>query len=597
MDTEQLTEYIRKAFEYKELKNYKKAADYFYKALTMDSGSSEIMCELAFLYEQLKKPDRAIEYLEQALLKKPDDERILFKLSSVLRNTGEYEKAEKILSKLCRKNPQETEFFVQYIYSLLLQGKFSKILDSYQNYNSEQGNNSNLLYYVGLSYENLYKTKEAEAFYKAALSVDASNFDAGFRYASLLFEEKKYPESEKILHTLMKDKPNAYISYLLGEINFIKNNYDDAIKYLATACKSDSKNPSYFYELATAYSLKGFLKEAEQNYIEAIKLDPNNLSYNYSLAYLYYTNNASSKTLRVLDYILSVNPQQPNALTLKAQLMLDNNDIVLADKLIKQALKLNYKNDYAHFVMANIFARLSWWEKALSSAEKAVELNPKSIEYKIESAKFALNCGDLDKAIKISNSILKLSPTLIDAMIIKVEALIRRQNFSEAKRTLSQIFKLDMNVAKAHFFKALILKQSEKYNEAINEFKMALEIDPGNVLCFENIADCYYKQENYYYAYQFYKEASNLDITQAKYKHMMAKISVLQNDSVNAISNFILAKRLEPANLSVIKDYFSFLCSVDKTKEALAMLKDSKKFLLNENEIKTVDTLIKNFEK
>ena len=63
MATEEITDYIRSAFEYKELKNYKKAVDYFYKALTMDSNSSEIMCELAFLYEKLNNVDSLIYFI------------------------------------------------------------------------------------------------------------------------------------------------------------------------------------------------------------------------------------------------------------------------------------------------------------------------------------------------------------------------------------------------------------------------------------------------------------------------------------------------------------------------------------------------------
>lgn len=593
METEEITQFILKAFEYKEQKNYKKAVDYFYKALTMDSNSSEIMCELSFLYEKLKKPDRAVEYLEQALSRKPDDERIKFKLAQMLKNTGNYKKSQSLFKELFNSNPSEYEYFTQYIYLLLLQEQFDLIISEYEKYPEDKTGSSQLNYYMGVTYENIGQFKEAEKFYKAALSADKTNFDAGYKYASLLFDNKQYDESEKILLSLINKKDDAYIYYLLGEINFINNKLDDAIKYLASACKIDTKNPSYFYELATAYSLKGFLKEAEYNYLEAIKLDPNNLSYNYSLAYLYYMDNESSKSMRVLDYILSINPQQPNALTLKSQILLDKNDIVSADKLIKQSLELNNNNDYSYFVSAKIYAALGWWEKAVQSVKTAIEINPKSVEYKLDYAKYLINCAELEETINICNSVLKQNPKLIDALLIKVEALMRQQNFTDADKTLAKIFKLDFNSSKAHFYKAQILKYTKSYLKAVDELKLALEAEPNNVVYYENIAECYYKAEVYDAAYQFYKEASNLDITQAKYKFMMAKIAVLQDDTVNAISNFILAKRLEPANLSIILDYFNFLCSIDKTKDAVSMLKDSKRFLINDNEIKTVDSLIK----
>ena len=45
-----LKEYLKSAFEYKNNAEYKKSIDYFYKALAIDNESSEIMAELAFLY-------------------------------------------------------------------------------------------------------------------------------------------------------------------------------------------------------------------------------------------------------------------------------------------------------------------------------------------------------------------------------------------------------------------------------------------------------------------------------------------------------------------------------------------------------------------
>ncbi|MBR6163544.1 tetratricopeptide repeat protein [bacterium] len=596
METEEITEYIRKAFEYKEIKNYKKAVDYFYKALTMDNNSSEIMCELAFLYEKLKKPDRAIEYLEQALTKKGDDTRIKFKLAEVLRNNGNYRRAEKILRELSSDFIDETEYFAQYIYVLLLQGEFDRIIDEWKNYGGDKNNNSNLLYYMGLTYENLNNFEQSEEFYRRALDKDGRNFEAGFRYASMLYDNKKYEESEEILTELLKEQPNGYIYYLLGEINFIRNNLDDAIRYLSSACRADSKNPTYFYELATSYSLKGFLREAEQNYLEAIKLDPNNLSYNFSLAYLYYTNKEPSKTSRVLDYILSINPQQPNALTLKAQLKLDEKDIVSADKLIKQSLELNPNSDYSNFISSKIFASLGWWEKAIAAIKKAMEYNPASLEYKMECTKYMLNCSMLDEAIEITNKIIGDNPNLIDGLLLKTEALIRKQLFSEADKVIAKILKLDNNSSRAHYFKSEIYKSDKKYQKAINELSLALEQEPGNVRYFESTADCYYKTGDWESAYKFYKEAANLDITQAKYRYMMAKASVLREDKLNAASNFILAKRLEPANLSIILDYFNFLCNENKTKEAIMLLKESKQYLINENEVKTVNTLIEKAE-
>ena len=67
MNRENLTDFIKKGFDNKEIGDYKTAIDYFYKALAIDNSSVEIMGELALLYSNLCQYDRAISFYEQEI--------------------------------------------------------------------------------------------------------------------------------------------------------------------------------------------------------------------------------------------------------------------------------------------------------------------------------------------------------------------------------------------------------------------------------------------------------------------------------------------------------------------------------------------------
>jgi tetratricopeptide (TPR) repeat protein len=73
MNTNNLTEFLKTAFEYKNNGDYKNSIDYFYKALAIDNESSEIMSELALLYTKLNQYDRALSFYEQILSRNPNN--------------------------------------------------------------------------------------------------------------------------------------------------------------------------------------------------------------------------------------------------------------------------------------------------------------------------------------------------------------------------------------------------------------------------------------------------------------------------------------------------------------------------------------------
>ena len=84
-----LTDYIKKAFEYKNNGDYKEAIDFFYKALAIDNESAEIMSELADLYSKLCQYDRAFSFYEQVILKNPSNYSVKYSYAVLLRKLKE----------------------------------------------------------------------------------------------------------------------------------------------------------------------------------------------------------------------------------------------------------------------------------------------------------------------------------------------------------------------------------------------------------------------------------------------------------------------------------------------------------------------------
>ena len=95
-----LNDYIKEAFDSKNKGDYKKAIDYFYKALALENDSSEIMFELAQLYFLLSQNDRALSLYEQIFSKNIDNNEIKLQYAFLLKRVKNYAKAEQLFADL-----------------------------------------------------------------------------------------------------------------------------------------------------------------------------------------------------------------------------------------------------------------------------------------------------------------------------------------------------------------------------------------------------------------------------------------------------------------------------------------------------------------
>ena len=122
MPDNDLTQYLKTAFNYKKSGEYKKSMDFFYKALAIDNQSIEIMHELAVLYKKLCLWNRAIGFYEQILNIEPKNYEIKFEYAKLLKIKNDTAKAKNIFSDLYNEN-YETEKTAAELFPLLFEKK------------------------------------------------------------------------------------------------------------------------------------------------------------------------------------------------------------------------------------------------------------------------------------------------------------------------------------------------------------------------------------------------------------------------------------------------------------------------------------------
>ena len=582
---EELNQYIKEAFEHKNRGSLKEAINYFYKALTVDNDSVEIMKELSLLYSQLNQNERAISFCEQILTKRPEDYEIRFFMCKLYEKLSDYEKAQENLMILIDNNENVVEATEELFLVLKKLNNPKKIIEIYKS-NEAVLNSSIIYYFVAWANSELNNNTEAEYYYKRSFEIDPYNTESGSKVANLLFNKGEYAETEKILIKLLEYSENDKIYYLLGELSYLKNVFDDAIKYYILAIKLNENNSEYYYKLGSAYMEKGFFIQAEENYSKAIILDPDNILYNYTLAYLYIVDKKYSLARKTVDFILTLDSFNIQALSLKLNILLQCDDFSEVGTLAEKIIKSEEKTEQAYYVLALYYSKMQVWNNAIENIKNAIKYNETSCEYKQELSSYYFEINDIEDAKVLCEEILKINNKYIDAYILLSKIYFRLNDYEKVHENINKAMSLDMNIPEIYYIKGQLFEKTGNKEKAIENYKTALSMSPKNIVYYKSTAHCYYDMNDYKSAYDYYKEASTIEMIDGECHYFMAKCADNNGEKELAISNYSMARRLSPLNVQYLEDYAKALSLQNKKKQAISIVKNSMKLFSDEDKQK-----------
>lgn len=145
---------------------------------------------------------------------------------------------------------------------------------------------------------NYYQAKET---YKKLVNLGETSASNYKQLLQLCFNLKSYDEAIVYAHSLKTVDPSASVNYYLGKINYDREDYGEALKYLNAAAADEPKNAEIPYMIGRSYADMQNLKEAIPFYLKAIELDDTKYAWIYELGLICYSNN---NNIDALKYIL-----------------------------------------------------------------------------------------------------------------------------------------------------------------------------------------------------------------------------------------------------------------------------------------------------
>lgn len=574
MSEELTSQFLKQAFQFQEEKHYKQAIEALYKALCIESENVEILSQISRLYFLMNNFERSLEYAEKILEIEPEHVETLKTVVSVYKISRKFARALNVAEKLYKLSP-DLNNFISYLEMLTECKQFNTVLEEVENskFQYEEKKSEKLMLLEGYARLNLNQLFKAIGIFQEIIKLYPNNTDAKFYLGVIYYQKNQKTDAEKLFLSILDEFQCDRTYNYLGMIKLDQQKIGDAINYFQFAIKIEQENPFYHYNLATAYSLNGWLSEAETSFKKAVSLEPENVIYNYALAYLYYERGDLAKALESTNHLLELKPDYTDAVILKSMIMAITGNIMQAKADLEKLLETEDKNDFLYYALAKIYKEFPLYNEAIDALQKALFVKPESLEYLSELADCYCETEQYSTALDILTKVLYLNNKFVYAHLLVAKINIKQKKYTAAIKIVDNAIKLDNSCAEAYKYRAMIYAAQGLKQRSIDNAKTAVSLRPSDHTYYAFLAKLYFEAQEYENAFLYYKEASILSELNVDYLYNAAQSADKNNDFANASNYYSYALRQDPFNNLIIYEYVDLLRRNGRIKQALSLLK------------------------
>ncbi len=265
-----------------------------------------------------------------------------------------------------------------------------------------------------------------------------------------------------------------------------------------------------FNEIIDFFLEKGKINEAEDAINFGLSLHPYAFELKIKKVHILIDRNEIKIAQKLLYKLKSLQPEEPEIYFLMAYINVINKDIDDAEIFFKKFIKSNIDDSILSSV-AFVYEQNGFYNKSLNYLIEAYKINPKNEYVLYDTAYCYEQIGNLKKSAEYYEKYLEEKPFssnawynlgVINNQINRNEKAIEAYDFAIA---------IKPDFASAYFNKATVLANNKKYKEAIEVHKEFLKIEENNVKSLTYIADCYKNINEFELAFKYYKFALKKD--------------------------------------------------------------------------------------
>ena len=303
-----------------------------------------------------------------------------------------------------------------------------------------------------------------------------------------------YDEPEPEIVTKTNDMACAYFYFLWGKTAENNHRFEEALEAYQKALLCDEESEYVRRKLAVLL-IKMNLKENAAKLLEqVISNNPQDTENIILLAKVYTSMGRYDDAVAIYQDLLKIKEDHDTLLML-GTLYAQNKEYDKAQKILNRLIGLEGDSYMAHYYLARLYLELQHYDKAAASYEKALELNWfERVAYEV--AEFYENRQEYKKAIPVYSRIIEeggsvdMAKTRLVNLYLAIEENDKALELLRELRTiLPESDNVDMTISR-------ILLSQKKYDEAIMILEDVLQTNPELTVVRYLLGMAYYKNDD-----------------------------------------------------------------------------------------------------
>lgn len=489
------------------------AIEEYEKAISLDPESPYLKTEISTLYLRKEKTEEALSLLKSSLVHNPDYVDTHLLLGGIYTKLKEYDKSIKEYKKVIQLDPKNLESYL--FLGLLYREKkeYREAIDILSNLLKIESNNLMGNYYLAKIYIQTKSYDEAEELLKKVLNIKPS-FDPALTDLALLYEiQKDDKKSVEFFSDFIESNPSDTTARLhFGKILFRQDKYTEAAEEFRIILKEDRSHIEARYSLGLAYYFDGKdYKKAIDEFLTILKKYPGDNRTRYFLASSYDKNRQHRNAFEEFKAIPADSDLYASARTHMGLILKGDGRILEAIDLIKEAIVNKNEEADLYGFLASLYEANNQLEVAEKTLKDGIKLSPDDIDLHYKLGVIYEKTNRFRESVDEMTKILKIDKDNAEALnFIGYGYADREINLAEAERLIKKALKLKPGNGFITDSLGWLYFKKNRLDLAIKYLKEAAKILPEDPTIAEHLGDAYERSGMVKEARRMYIRALNL---------------------------------------------------------------------------------------
>lgn len=267
-------------------------------------------------------------------------------------------------------------------------------------------------------------------------------------------KSSKFREAQSVLRQILKDDPNHLETlHLLGLTHLETQEPDRAVSFFEKACAIDPTCIQFQNSLGFSLISLGKIKEAETVF---------------------------NKTIQELSNQEDASKDLSKTYVITLELLSNQGKLDQAIEHGRKALKIDPKNQNAHFHMGNLLFRLQMWNESIFHYQCCVELQPENFDARFNLGVVFNKLDRFDLSVEAFQSALLCNPGHVETLYNLAANLLALEKCDQAEELLHRALKIEPHCFQANLCMGRVLEIQGHFQKAIAFYALAAKEKPND---------------------------------------------------------------------------------------------------------------------